>query len=155
MFAESQVEQVSFHLNGKFVSIETGLETNLLEVLRNQFDITSPQNGCSPLGQCGCCVVLIDGKAMVSCVVPVSKVIGKSVITLEGFTKQKREIWSHAFMAKAGLQCGFCIPGIVVRGESLLSQNPNPTREEIAKSLNQHICRCTGFVKIVDAIETD
>lgn len=154
MFAEPQIQQISFNLNEDPVSVEADLNVSLLEILRNQFNITSPKNGCSPLGQCGCCVVLIDGKAMVACVVPISKVAGKSVITLEGFSEEKREVWSHAFMAKAGLQCGFCIPGIVVRGESLLSQNPNPSREEIAKSLNQHICRCTGFVKIIDAIET-
>lgn len=154
MIAEPQAQEFSFNLNGKFVSIEADPTISLLEILRNRFNITSPKNGCSPLGQCGCCVVLVDGKAMVACVLSINKVVGKSVVTLEGFSEEKREIWSHAFMAKAGLQCGFCIPGIVVRGESLLTQNPNPTRDEIAKSLNQHICRCTGFVKIIDAIET-
>ena len=122
MFAEPQIQQISFNLNEDPVSVEADLNVSLLEILRNQFNITSPKNGCSPLGQCGCCVVLIDGKAMVACVVPISKVAGKSVITLEGFSEEKREVWSHAFMAKAGLQCGFCIPGIVVRGESLFRQ---------------------------------
>ena len=146
--------QLSFVLNGNQVTVATHPDTSLLELLRDEFGLTSPKNGCSPLGQCGGCTVLVDGKATVSCVTGATRVAGKSVLTLEGLAEQERKIWGQAFLARAGLQCGFCIPGIVMRGKYLLSSNPSPTREEIAKALNNHICRCTGYVKIIDAIDT-
>ncbi|HZY11122.1 MAG TPA: 2Fe-2S iron-sulfur cluster-binding protein, partial [Bacteroidota bacterium] len=144
---------VSFILNGKPFSALIDNETSLMDVLRDQAGLISPKNGCAPQGSCGCCTVIVGDKALSSCVVPVKSVSGKKVLTLEGFTDRERKIFARSFTVAAGLQCGFCIPGIVCRAKHLIQQNPNPTRDEIARSLNNHICRCTGYVKIVDAIE--
>ncbi len=125
----------------------------LLDVLRDRLGVTSPKNGCSPQGQCGCCTVMVDGKATISCVVPPAKAAQKQVLTLEGLPPEEKQVYKDAFVAAAGLQCGFCIPGIVMRAKSLLAKSPSPTRAEIDGALNPHLCRCTGYVKIVDAIQ--
>lgn len=130
--------------------IETGM--SLMDVLREQAGLTSPKNGCAPQGACGCCTVLVEGRAVSSCAVPAKHAAGKQVITLEGLTERERSIFARAFTYTGGLQCGFCTPGIVMRAKHLLDKNPAPTREDIAQALNNHICRCTGYVKIVDAI---
>ncbi len=148
-----QKSKLEFNLNGAAFTAMIDDETSLMTVLREQAGLISPKNGCAPQGSCGCCTVLVDGKAVSSCAVPVKNSNGKNVITLEGFTEKERDIFAKAFTLSGGLQCGFCIPGIVVRAKHLISKNHLPSREEIANALNNHICRCTGFVKIVDAIE--
>lgn len=125
----------------------------LLDVLRNRAGITSVKNGCQPQGQCGCCLALIDGNAKVTCAMPAEKAEGKEIVTLEGLTAEQREQTAQAFVAAAGLQCGFCIPGLALRANHLLHKNPTPTRDEIARAIDVHLCRCTGYVKIIDAIE--
>ncbi|MBI4850890.1 MAG: selenium-dependent xanthine dehydrogenase [Acidobacteria bacterium] len=147
------MKTLEFTLNGNLVSTQIEPDTTLLEVLREQFGLISPKNGCSPQGQCGCCTVIVDNRATVSCVVNAEKVAGKNVLTLEGVSERERDIFSKAFVLGGGLQCGFCIPGIVARAKSLLDKKPCPTREEITGVLNPHICRCTGYVKIIDSIE--
>src|SRR5262249_23538242 len=116
-----------------------------------------PKNGCSPQGQCGCCTVIVgdngNAKAMISCAVPAIKVAGKNICTLEGLSELERDVFARSFVASGGLQCGFCIPGIVMRARHLLDRKVEPSREEIERSLAPHICRCTGYTKIVDAIE--
>lgn len=144
---------MKFTLNGKEFEASLEESMSLMDVLREQAGLISPKNGCAPQGSCGCCTVIVDGKAVSSCAVPAKNVQGKSVITLEGLTEKERDIFAKTFTLAAGLQCGFCIPGIVVRAKSLIEKNPSPTREEIAFALNNHICRCTGYVKIVDAID--
>jgi len=141
-----------FTLNGKLV--EVGEHPNLLAALREELDITSPKDGCSPSGQCGCCTVLIDGKAMISCSTALARVAGKSVTTLEGFEPDERERFATAFSAIGALQCGFCTPGIVVRLKALLDKKGSElTREDAARHLGAHLCRCTGYTKILDAVE--
>ena len=144
---------MQFILNGK--EFEAALEENmsLMDVLREQAGLISPKNGCAPQGSCGCCTVIVDGKAVASCAVPAKNMQGKNVITLEGLDEKERNIFAKAFVLSAGTQCGFCTPGIVMRAKSLLQKNPAPSREEISFALNNHICRCTGYVKIVDAID--
>ncbi|KAB2880196.1 selenium-dependent xanthine dehydrogenase [bacterium] len=144
---------MKFTLNEKEFEATLDDGISLMDVLREQAGLISPKNGCAPQGSCGCCTVIVDGKAVSSCAVPAKNVQGKSVLTLEGFTEQERDIFAKAFTLSAGSQCGFCTPGIVVRAKSLIQKNPTPSREEIAVALNNHICRCTGFVKIVDAID--
>ncbi len=144
---------VEFTLNGKKQQVAPKTGESLLEVLREQCGTSSPKDGCRPQGQCGCCLALIDGQPKVSCAVPASKCAGKEVITLEGLSDRDREITAKAFVAAAGLQCGFCIPGIALRAKHLLDSNPTPSRAEIAKALDVHLCRCTGYVKIIDAVE--
>nr|HMR07090.1 2Fe-2S iron-sulfur cluster-binding protein [Polyangiaceae bacterium] len=144
--------RIEFTLNGTQQRVETAPGESLLDVLRERCGTHSPKDGCKPQGQCGCCLALIDGKPKVSCATSAEKCAGKSVVTLEGLSAQDREITAKAFVAAAGLQCGFCIPGIALRAKHLLDENPNPTREAIAKALDVHLCRCTGYVKIIDAI---
>src|SRR5262245_25418447 len=155
-------EQVGFVLNGSPVEVR-GDHPHLLAALREELDVTSPKDGCSPSGHCGCCTVLIDGKAVVSCQQPLEKVAGKAITTLEGFDASERDRFADAFAASGGLQCGFCIPGIVVRAKAQIDKRARAaesgqqvadlTREEMSRHLGAHLCRCTGYVKILDAIE--
>jgi xanthine dehydrogenase molybdenum-binding subunit len=144
---------VRFTLNGHAMEVSTAPEDSALDLLRERCGLISPKDGCSPQGQCGCCVVLVDGMPRVTCAMSAGKCEGKTVTTLEGLPAEERELWARSFVAAAGLQCGFCIPGFVMRGKSIIDRNPNPTRREIAKLLDVHLCRCTGYTKILDAIE--
>ena len=142
-----------FVVNGTPVEVRQP-HPHLLSALREELDITSPKDGCSPSGQCGCCTVLIDGKAVVSCQTSLEKVAGKSVTTLEGVDTVEREKFSSAFAACGGLQCGFCIPGIVVRAKAQIDKKGAALkREDMARHLGAHLCRCTGYAKILEAIE--
>lgn len=144
---------VSFVLNGASVEARSD-HPHLLAALREELGITSAKDGCSPSGQCGCCTVLIDGKAFVSCVTALDKVAGKTVTTLEGFDEAERDRLGRAFAAAGALQCGFCTPGIVVRAKALIDQKGSDLdRATIQGRLGAHLCRCTGYVKIIDAIE--
>jgi len=144
---------VGFHVNGTPVSVRSD-HPHLLAALREELDITSPKDGCSPSGQCGCCTVHIDGKAVVSCQQPLSKVAGKHVVTLEGVAEAERTAFAEAFAACGGLQCGFCIPGIVMRAKAQIDKKgADLQREDMARHLGAHLCRCTGYVKVLDAIE--
>src|SRR5580658_208789 len=144
---------VRFTLNGRPTEVISSPEDSALDLLRERCGLISPKDGCSPQGQCGCCVVLVDGTPRVTCAMSADKCTGKTIVTLEGLPTEERELWARSFVAAAGLQCGFCIPGIVMRGKSILDKNPRPTRKEIAKLLDVHLCRCTGYTKILDAIE--
>jgi selenium-dependent xanthine dehydrogenase len=150
-------QSIELTVNGEVRSFDVAPDASLLEVLRDQCGLISPKNGCSPQGQCGCCTVIVgengNAKAMISCAVPAAKVVGKNVCTLEGLSELERDVFARSFVASGGLQCGFCIPGIVMRARHLLDKQAQPTRDEIERSLAPHICRCTGYTKIVDAIE--
>src|SRR5262245_3686206 len=111
---------MEFQLNGKAVSTEVDDELMLLNLLRDKFDIVSPKNGCQPMGQCGCCAVMVDGKVVLSCVVKAKTVAGKKVTTLEGLPESERDLIARAFVTVGGLQCGFCIPGIAMRTKWML-----------------------------------
>jgi aldehyde oxidoreductase len=145
--------QIGFSLNGQSVTADVDDELMLLNLLRDKFDIVSPKNGCQPMGQCGCCAVMVDGKVVLSCVVKAKTVAGKKVTTLEGVSPEERDLIGRAFVTAGGLQCGFCIPGIAMRTKWILDQNPAMPREEIARWLGPHLCRCTGYVRILDAVE--
>jgi aldehyde oxidoreductase len=143
----------TFDVNGRTVSVRDD-HPHLLSALRDELDITSPKDGCSPTGQCGCCTVIIDGKAQVACQVSLAKVAGRSVSTLEGFDADERARLAGAFAACGALQCGFCTPGIIVRTKALLDKKGAAlTRDDAARHLGGHLCRCTGYVKILDAVE--
>ena len=145
--------RVDFAVNGVPVSVGSH-HPHLLSALREELNITSPKDGCSPTGQCGCCTVMVNGKAVVSCQTPLEKVSGGTVITLEGIDQNERDKYSQAFAACGGLQCGFCIPGIVVRAKAQVDKKGSSLkREDMARHLGAHLCRCTGYVKILDAIE--
>ncbi len=144
---------VGFDLNGDPVAVDAG-HPHLLAALRHELGVTSPKDGCAPSGQCGACTVLVDGKAVVSCQYPLDKAAGREVVTLEGFPSEERRRWADAFAASGGLQCGFCTPGIVMRMKALLDRRGAAvTRDVAARHLGAHLCRCTGYVKILDAVE--
>ncbi|MCX6551987.1 MAG: molybdopterin-dependent oxidoreductase, partial [Acidobacteria bacterium] len=147
------MRSIEFTLNGKPFTARVDDHLSLMAVLREQAGLISPKNGCAPQGSCGCCTVLVNGRALSSCVVPAHKAEGANIVTLEGLEPHERDIFARAFAVTGGLQCGFCIPGIVVAAKHLIDHNPEPTRRQIAEALNNHVCRCTGYVKIVDAID--
>ncbi len=143
----------AFILNGRPVSTDADHE-HLLTALRDEFGVMSPKDGCAPSGQCGCCTVLVDGKARVACQLPLAKVAGKEVLTLEGLPDDERNHMADAFAALGALQCGFCTPGIVMRTKALLdSKGSELERDTAARHLGAHLCRCTGYTKILDAVE--
>lgn len=123
---------------------------SLLEVLRDRLGITSPKDGCSPQGQCGCCTVLVDGSPRVACVTPARRVRGRAVTTLDGLDPSVRSAWAEVFVARGGSQCGFCTPGIIVR-LSALSPEQRRDRQQVEQALLAHLCRCTGWQTIVEA----
>lgn len=142
-----------FILNGETVTARDD-HPHLLAALREELGITSAKDGCSPTGQCGCCTVLIDGKARVSCQTSMEKVAGAEVVSLEGMDQAEVDRMADAFAACGALQCGFCTPGIVVRTKALIDKNgSNLTREQASRHLGAHLCRCTGYIKVLDAVE--
>ena len=144
---------VEFQLNGKAVTVRED-HPHLLAALREELDITSPKDGCSPSGQCGCCTVHVDGKAIVSCQQSLAKTAGKTVTTLEGVAEDERSSFADAFAACGGLQCGFCIPGIVMRAKAQIDKKGADLQpSDMARHLGAHLCRCTGYVKILEAID--
>ncbi len=145
--------RISLQVNGQKVSVSAE-HPHLLAALRDELDITSPKDGCSPSGQCGCCTVLIDGKVVVSCQQSLEKVAGKTVVTLEGLDLAERDSYANAFAAGGGLQCGFCIPGIVMRAKGQIDKKGSAlTKSDMSRHLGANLCRCTGYVKVLDAIE--
>lgn len=145
--------RVGFVVNGEPVQVDAA-HPHLLSALRDELDIISPKDGCSPSGQCGCCTVLIDGKARIACSTGLDKVAGAKVTTLEGLDPAEVERMADAFAACGALQCGFCTPGIVVRAKALIDKDgADLTRDKAARHLGAHLCRCTGYIKVLDAVE--
>ena len=144
---------MKFYLNGKEKEYLGDPELSLLKYLRDIEGIITVKDGCSPQGGCGACSVLIDDRAQLSCITPMSRIEGKYVVTPDGLDDYRKRVFTNAFVEKSGVQCGFCIPGIVMRSVDLLSKNPNPSRNEIQRKLRSNICRCTGYTKIIEAIQ--
>ena len=144
---------VRFRLNGTPREVDPRPGESLLETLRERCGLTSLKDGCSPQGQCGCCLALVNGHPKVTCAMPVAQAQGATIVTLEGVPAEERDLLARAFAAKAAVQCGFCIPGLALRAKHLIDHNPSPTRRDIARAIDVHLCRCTGYVKIVEAIE--
>ena len=145
---------VAFDLDGTPVEVEVDEGTSLLSVLRERLGITSVKDGCAPQGQCGCCTVLIDGDARVACVTPAVRVQGRSITTVEGLDERMREALACAFVANGGSQCGFCTPGIVMRAAALITKTGDRPvgRAEVDRAMSAHLCRCTGWRSIEDAV---
>ncbi|NCS87975.1 MAG: selenium-dependent xanthine dehydrogenase [Ignavibacteria bacterium CG2_30_36_16] len=143
---------MQFILNGNKKEYTGDPELPLLTYLREHEGITSPKDGCAPQAACGCCVVELNGKGVLSCAVPMKKVEGGEVTTIEGIGEYRQRVFASAFIEKSGVQCGFCIPGIVMQAKVLVDINPSPTREEVEFAINPNLCRCTGYKKIVDSI---
>ena len=139
----------TFTVNGQSVNVEKNQK--LIRFLRDTLHLTSVKDGCSE-GACGTCTVLIDGKATKACIPQTDKMEGKTIITVEGLSDFEKEVYTYAFGKAGAVQCGFCIPGMIMSAKALLDVNQNPTREEAAFAIRNNICRCTGYVKIIDGI---
>lgn len=139
----------TFKVNG--TSVTADKEQNLLTYLRDELRVTSVKDGCSE-GACGTCTVLIDGKKIKACIPKLSSLVGKSIVTVEGLSPREKEVYVHCFAQAGAVQCGYCIPGMVISAKSLLDVNLNPTRLEVKKAIRGNLCRCTGYVKIEEAI---
>jgi carbon-monoxide dehydrogenase small subunit len=146
-------ETIRFKLNGRETELVTDPNQILLWVLRNHFGLTGTKFGCG-IGFCGACTVLIDNEPVRSCMIPVSDVAGKSVVTIEGLEKEgKLHPVQQAFIDHDALQCGFCTPGMVLTAVGMLEKNPSPTREEIVAGLEENLCRCGAHKRIIEAVE--
>ena len=146
-------EPIRFRLNGEETESHRDPSDRLLDVLREEFLLTGVKCGCKE-GECGACSVIIDGQLANSCMVAMGSVSGSDVMTIEGYSKTKRyEKLSQAYADFSAVQCGFCIPGMVLASEALLAHNPHPTEEEIREGISGNLCRCTGYSAIVSAIK--
>jgi aerobic-type carbon monoxide dehydrogenase small subunit (CoxS/CutS family) len=146
--------KIGFNLNGVDISAEAPADTTLLAFLRDNLEMTGTKEGCA-VGECGACSVLLDGRLVNSCLVLAGQASGRTVVTIEGIhgPNGKPNDLQQAFIDYGAVQCGFCIPGMVLAGEALLAQNPNPSRHEIRTAIAGNLCRCTGYQQIVDAIQ--
>lgn len=144
-----EINMFTVHVNG--MDHDCPQDKKLMRFLRDDLRLTSVKDGCSQ-GACGTCTVLVDGKAMRACIPMISKLEGKSIVTVEGLNEREKEVYACAFASVGAVQCGFCIPGMVMCAKGLLDVNPNPGRVEVVGAIRNNICRCTGYKKIIDAI---
>jgi carbon-monoxide dehydrogenase small subunit len=145
---------IGFVLNGESLEIEIEPHLTLLQLLRDKLELTGTKEGCG-MGECGACTVLLNGKSVNSCILPAMEVDGKSVTTIEGLTDAQGNLHpiQKAFIEYGAVQCGFCSPGMVLSAKALLDENPKPTEEEIRHGIAGNLCRCTGYLQIVEAIK--
>lgn len=144
---------LKFILNGKEAVSSAKANERLLDVLRDEFSLTGVKCGCKE-GECGACSIILDGRLANSCMVAIGSVEGSNVVTIEGYRETERfTILDKAYAAMSAVQCGFCIPGMILASECILSKNPNPTEEEIREGISGNLCRCTGYNAIVKAID--
>lgn len=145
--------KISFVINGKKKEMAISPNTTLLELLRDHLGLTGTKNGCEA-GECGACTVLLDGRPVYACLVLAPKVDGKEIITIEGIGEEgKLHPVQKAFLTHGAVQCGFCTPGMILAAKALLDEKPHPSREEIEDAISGNLCRCTGYLQIVKAIE--
>lgn len=143
---------IKFELNGQPQVISTDPLRRLLDVLRDDFQLTGPKEGCGE-GECGACGILLDNRLVNSCLIPVGTVAGKKIITIEGFRSTRRfDVIQQSFAQAGSVQCGFCTPAMIMAAEALLAVNPHPSEAEIRDGLSGNLCRCTGYGMIVEAI---
>ncbi|MGD8226391.1 MAG: (2Fe-2S)-binding protein [Desulfobacteraceae bacterium] len=145
---------ISFNLNGYQVSAEVESHKMLLQVIREEFQLSGTKEGCGE-GECGSCTVLVDGMSVDSCLYPAFEIDGKEVITIEGILGEGNVLHpiQEAFVENGGVQCGFCTPGMIMSAKALLDEIPNPTDEQIKRGISGNLCRCTGYVQIIDSIK--
>jgi carbon-monoxide dehydrogenase small subunit len=147
------VRELHFVLNGRQVVLEVDPWASLVEVLRDQLGLTGTKVGCNA-GDCGSCTVLIDNEPFASCLVPAYKVEGREVLTVEGLAQgDQLHPLQEAFLDEGAVQCGFCIPGMLLTAKALLDRNPDPSRQEIRGAIAGNLCRCTGYEQIIDAVQ--
>jgi carbon-monoxide dehydrogenase small subunit len=143
---------ITLNVNGEEFELLTEVHRTLLEVLREDLGMTGTKRSCD-LGTCGACTVLIEGKPYLSCLTLAADVQGKKIVTIEGLAQDgEPHPLQKAFVEKGAIQCGFCTPGMILTAKAFLEENPDPSEEEVKKAISGNICRCTGYVKIVEAI---
>lgn len=144
--------KVNLTVNGKKRSVTTDPKRSLLDVLREELDLTGTKYGCGE-GRCGACTVLMDGKRVLSCVTPAAQANKKTITTIEGLARgDSLHPVQEAFLAEGAMQCGYCTPGMIMTAAALLEKNPDPTDEEIVAAMDVNLCRCNGYTKILAAI---
>ena len=144
--------KISFKLNGKPISLDLDPSMRFIDVLRETLLLKGTKEGCGE-GSCGACVVLMDGKSVNSCLLPVANVIGHEIVTIEGLKETKEfDVLQKAFADRGGQQCGFCTPGMIIAAYSLLKSNPHPSEAEVRAKMSGNLCRCTGYQAIVEAV---
>lgn len=146
--------KISITVNGELREVEVTPTTRLLDLLRDDLKLTGTKEGCGK-GECGACTVIMNGQLVASCLVLALQVDGAEIITIEGLSSEEGKLHpiQESYVEAGAVQCGFCIPGMVLASKKLLEENPDPTEEEIRRGLSGNICRCTGYQKIVDAVK--
>jgi len=147
-------KKISFILNGSEVRVAVEGHHRLIDILRGSLGQTGTKEGCGE-GECGSCTVIIDGRAVNSCLYPALEAEGKTVITIEGLQGPKNElsVLQQAFVEEGAIQCGFCTPGMIMSAKALLDSNPKPSEEDIRDAIQGNLCRCTGYVQIIEAVK--
>ena len=147
------METFRLTVNNRIFEVQARPNATLLSILRDQLDLTGAKCGCGT-GDCGACTVLLDGEAVRSCIVPVRDAVGKQITTIEGLARgSELHPIQRAFVERGAIQCGFCTPGMILAAKALLDHNPNPTEDEIRAALRFNLCRCTGYARIVEAVQ--
>jgi carbon-monoxide dehydrogenase small subunit len=145
--------KIVLHINDEDYEMEVEPSRLLVDAIREDLGLTGTKKGCE-IGVCGACTVLLDGKVVSSCLMLAAHAVGKKITTIEGLTKNgELHPLQKAFIDHGAFQCGFCTPGMILTSKAILDENPHPTEEEIREGLNGNLCRCTGYVKIVDAVQ--
>ena len=147
-------KEIPFILNGHHVLVEVASYKMLIQVLRDDFQLTGTKEGCGQ-GECGACTVFVDGVSVDSCIYPAFEIEGKTVTTIEGLVGEGNRLHpiQEAFVENGGVQCGFCTPGMIISAKALLDENPGPSEEDIKQAISGNLCRCTGYVQIIDSIK--
>lgn len=144
--------KIRVKINGQWREAETAPDRLLIDMLREEFCLTGTKKGCGE-GECGACTVIMNGRSVLACLIPVSKADGADILTIEGLTpEQGLHPIQQAFQDEGAVQCGYCTPGMVMTAKVLLDENPSPTEEQIRRAISGNLCRCTGYTKIVGAI---
>lgn len=149
------LKTINCTVNGRSMELQVDVRESLIDMLRNRLHLTGTKQGCG-VGECGACAVLIDGETLDSCIYLAVWADGKDIVTIEGLTGADGSLTDlqQNFVDKGAVQCGFCTPGFVVSATALLDKNPNPSKDEIRRGLSGNLCRCTGYQKILDAVES-